>query len=173
MLGLVAAALGAPEDSAVVIILLSCGSLSAILLPGAIIYGILRHRLFDLDLVVRKSVAYGAASLLIAAAYAVIAATPGLMLGNRVPVTLAVSSPSLQLSPSSRSAGDSNLPSAEDCSAIACSSTSYSRTSARQWSRRPNSTSCLDSRTRSGTESVRAGCGSGCVTRMAAGSTSR
>ena len=56
----------------------------------AIIYGILRHRLFDLDLVVRKSVAYGAASLLIAAAYAAIAATPGLMLGNRIPVTLAV-----------------------------------------------------------------------------------
>jgi signal transduction histidine kinase len=88
--GLVAAALGAPEDSAVVIILLYCGSLSAILLPGVIIYGILRHRLFDLDLVVRKSVAYGAASLLIALAYAVIAATPGLMLGNRIPVTLAV-----------------------------------------------------------------------------------
>ena len=66
------------------------GSLTVILLPVAIIYGILRHRLFDLDLVVRKSVAYGAASLLIAAAYAVIAATPGLMLGNRVPVTLAV-----------------------------------------------------------------------------------
>jgi signal transduction histidine kinase len=90
VVGLVAAALGAPEDSAMVILLLSCGSLSAILLPGAIIYGILRHRLFDLDLVVRKSVAYGAASLLIAAAYAVIAATPGLMLGNRIPVTLAV-----------------------------------------------------------------------------------
>ncbi|HET8915704.1 MAG TPA: sensor histidine kinase, partial [Propionibacteriaceae bacterium] len=89
-IGLVAAALGGPEDSAVVIILLYCGSLSAILLPGAIIYGILRHRLFDLDLVVRKSVAYGAALLLIAAAYAVIAATPGLMLGNRVSVALAV-----------------------------------------------------------------------------------
>ena len=83
-------ALGAPDDSVLVVTLLSLGSLSAILLPGAIIYGILRHRLFDLDLVVRKSVAYGAASLLIAAAYAVIAATPGLMLGNRVPVTLAV-----------------------------------------------------------------------------------
>jgi signal transduction histidine kinase len=88
--GTVALALGAPEDSAVVITLISLGSLTAIALPGAIIYGILRHRLFDLDLVVRKSVAYGAASLLIAAAYAVIAATPGLMLGNRVPVTLAV-----------------------------------------------------------------------------------
>jgi signal transduction histidine kinase len=88
--GTVALALGAPEDSALVIALISLGSLTAILLPGAIIYGILRHRLFDLDLVVRKSVAYGAASLLIAAAYAVIAAAPGMMLGNRVPVTLAV-----------------------------------------------------------------------------------
>jgi signal transduction histidine kinase len=88
--GVVLNQLGAPEDSALVVTLLTFGSLSAILFPGAIIYGILRHRLFDLDLVVRKSVAYGAASLLIAAAYAVIAATPGLMLGNRVPVTLAV-----------------------------------------------------------------------------------
>jgi signal transduction histidine kinase len=88
--GTVALALGAPEDSTVVITLIVLGPLTAIFLPGAIIYGILRHRLFDLDLVVRKSVAYGAASLLIAAAYAVIAAMPGLMLGNRVPVSLAV-----------------------------------------------------------------------------------
>jgi signal transduction histidine kinase len=84
------AALGAPEDSALAVALVILGSLTAILIPGAIIYGILRHRLFDLDLVVRKSVAYGAASLLIAVAYAVIAAAPGMMLGNRVPVTLAV-----------------------------------------------------------------------------------
>jgi signal transduction histidine kinase len=88
--GTVALALGAPEDSALIITLISAGSLTAIVLPAAIIYGILRHRLFDLDLVVRKSVAYGVASLLIAAAYAVIAAAPGMMLGNRVPVTLAV-----------------------------------------------------------------------------------
>jgi signal transduction histidine kinase len=88
--GTVALALGASEDSALAIALISLGSLTAILLPGAIVYGVLRHRLFDLDLVVRKSVAYGVASLLIAAAYAVVAATPGLMLGNRIPVTLAV-----------------------------------------------------------------------------------
>ena len=88
--GTVALAFGAPEDSTLVITLITLGSLTAVFLPGAIIYGILRHRLFDLDLVVRKSVAYGAASLLIAAAYAVIAAAPGMMLGNRVPVTLAV-----------------------------------------------------------------------------------
>ena len=51
--------------------LYTLGSLTVILLPGAISYGILRHRLIDLDLVVRKSVAYGAAFLLIAATYAV------------------------------------------------------------------------------------------------------
>jgi signal transduction histidine kinase len=79
--GTVAQALGAPEDSALVVTLNTLGSLTVILLPGAIIYGILRHRLIDLDLVVRKSVAYGAASLLIVATYA---------LSNRVPVTLAV-----------------------------------------------------------------------------------
>jgi signal transduction histidine kinase len=88
--GTVAIALGAPEDSSFLITLMTLGALTAVFLPGAIVYGILRHRLFDLDLVVRNSVAYGAASLLIAAVYALIAATPGLMLGNRVPVTLAV-----------------------------------------------------------------------------------
>jgi signal transduction histidine kinase len=86
--GFVANTLGAPE--ALVVTLSTLGSLTAILLPAAIIYGILRHRLFELDLVVRKSVAYGTALLLIAAAYAVIAAAPGMMLGNRVPVALAV-----------------------------------------------------------------------------------
>jgi signal transduction histidine kinase len=79
--GMVAPALGAPEDSALVVTLNTLGSLTVILLPGAISYGTLRHRLIDLDLVVRKSVTYGAASLLIVATYA---------LSNRVPVTLAV-----------------------------------------------------------------------------------
>ncbi|HEX5907484.1 MAG TPA: hypothetical protein VFY56_10745 [Propionibacteriaceae bacterium] len=74
--GMVAQALGAPENSALVVTLNTLGSLTVILLPGAISYGILRHRLIDLDLVVRKSVTYGAASVLIVATYA---------LSNRVP----------------------------------------------------------------------------------------
>jgi signal transduction histidine kinase len=86
----VATDLGVPEDSALVVTFNSLGALTVVLIPVVVIHGILRHRLFDLDLVVRKSVAYGVASLLIAAAYAAIAATPGLMLGNRIPVTLAV-----------------------------------------------------------------------------------
>ena len=79
--GMVAQALGAPENSALVVTLNTLGSLTVILVPGAISYGILRHRLIDLDLVVRKFVTYGAASVLIVATYA---------LSNRVPVTLAV-----------------------------------------------------------------------------------
>ena len=89
--GGVASDLGVPDDSALVITFNTLGALAVLtFIPVAIVYGILRHRLFELDLVVRKSVAYGAASLVIAAAYAAIAATPGLMLGNRIPVTLAV-----------------------------------------------------------------------------------
>ena len=88
--GTVVSALGAPEDSALVVTLITLGSLTAILLPGAIIYGILRHRLIDLDLVVRKSVAYGAAFLLIAATYAVSAVAASAGPASRVPVTLAV-----------------------------------------------------------------------------------
>jgi signal transduction histidine kinase len=88
--GGLASEFGVPDDSALVVTLGTLGALTVALIPVAIVHGILRHRLFDLDLVVRKSVAYGAASLLIAAAYAVVAATPGLMLGNRIPVALAV-----------------------------------------------------------------------------------
>jgi signal transduction histidine kinase len=88
--GGVASEFGVPDDSALVVTFNTLGALTITLIPVAVIYGILRHRLFDLNLVVRKSVAYGSASLLIAAAYAAIAAMPGLMLGNRIPVTLAV-----------------------------------------------------------------------------------
>jgi signal transduction histidine kinase len=83
-------ALGASEDSALVYVFSLLGAATGALFPIAIIHGILRHRVFDLDAVVRASIAYGAALLLIAAAYAVVAATPGLMLGNQVPVTLVV-----------------------------------------------------------------------------------
>jgi len=88
--GTVAPALGAPDDSALVVALITLGSLTVILLPGVIIYGILRHRLIDLDLVVRKSVTYGAASLLIAATYAVSAVAASAGPVKWVPITLAV-----------------------------------------------------------------------------------
>ncbi len=170
----ITSALGAPEYSALVVTLLTLGSLTGILLPAAIIYGILRHRLFELDLVVRKSVAYGAAFLLIAAAYAVIAATPGLMLGNRVPVTLAVIvtiAAALAFQPLRR-----RLESAVSRRLFGDRVRQYQLLT--NLGTTMEQTAELDellpgSRTRSKTESVRVGCRSGCGMRMAAGWTSR
>ena len=168
--GTVASALGAPEYSALVVTLYTLGSLTVILLPGAIIYGILRHRLIDLDLVVRKSVAYGAAFLLIAAT-CMQCLRGQRQSGARNPAVTVAIAAALAFQPLRRRL---NLPSAEGCSAIAYGSTSYSRTSARRWSRPPNSTSCCrNSHMRYATESARVGYRYGCATRMVAGWTIR
>lgn len=60
------------------------------LLPVGIVIAIVRHRLYDIDLVVRRSVVYGVLSLGIAALYLGLAAAPGLALGDTIPVELAV-----------------------------------------------------------------------------------
>jgi signal transduction histidine kinase len=51
---------------------------------------ILRHDVLDIDLVVRRSIIYGALSLIIAGVYVAVAAAPGLALGSRIPVQVAV-----------------------------------------------------------------------------------
>jgi hypothetical protein len=51
---------------------------------------VLRHGVFDVDVVVCRSVVYGGLVLGIAALYAVVASVPGLALGRYVPVELAV-----------------------------------------------------------------------------------
>ncbi|MEC3976656.1 sensor histidine kinase [Amycolatopsis sp. H20-H5] len=55
-----------------------------------IVVGIVRHRLFDIDVAVRRSVVFGLLSLGIAVVYFGLAAAPGLALGNRIPVEYAV-----------------------------------------------------------------------------------
>lgn len=60
------------------------------MMPVSVVIGIIRHHLFDLDIVVRRSVVYGALSLVIAAAYVALAAAPGLTFGSSIPVELAV-----------------------------------------------------------------------------------
>ena len=60
------------------------------LYPVVIVIAILRHRLYDIDLVVRRSVVYGVLSLIIAALYLGLAAAPGLALGDAIPVELGV-----------------------------------------------------------------------------------
>jgi signal transduction histidine kinase len=58
--------------------------------PATIVFGIVRHRLFDVDLVIRRSVVLGVLSIGIAAGYVALAAAPGLALGDQIPVELAV-----------------------------------------------------------------------------------
>src|SRR5262249_3443510 len=59
-------------------------------IPVAIMLAVLRYRLFDIDLVVRRSLVYAVLSLGITAVYAALAAAPGLALGSRIPVEVAV-----------------------------------------------------------------------------------
>lgn len=61
-----------------------------LLVPAGLIIGIIRYQLLDIHLVIRRSVVYGALWLLIAAAYAGVAAALGVAAGRRVPLDLAV-----------------------------------------------------------------------------------
>lgn len=61
-----------------------------VFLPVSLAIGIVKHRLLDIDLVIRKSLVYGALWLAIALAYAGLAALLGIAAGQRYPVGLAV-----------------------------------------------------------------------------------
>jgi signal transduction histidine kinase len=61
-----------------------------LMLPVTMVIGIFRHRVFDIDPMVRRSAAFGVLSLLIAGAYLGMAAAPGLTLGSQIPVEVAV-----------------------------------------------------------------------------------
>ncbi|MGH9111351.1 MAG: GAF domain-containing sensor histidine kinase, partial [Acidimicrobiales bacterium] len=59
-------------------------------IPIAIGIAILRHRLFDIDVLIRRSVVYAVLWLAIGAVYVATAALPGLVVGERVPIGVAV-----------------------------------------------------------------------------------
>lgn len=59
-------------------------------IPATIVIGIVRHRLFDIDLAVSRSLVFGLLTVGIAAVYVGLAAAPGLALGRQIPVELAV-----------------------------------------------------------------------------------
>lgn len=60
------------------------------LVPVAILVSILRYRLLDVDVLIRKSLVYGCLWLLIGAVYAGAAAALGIAAGGQLPVTLAI-----------------------------------------------------------------------------------
>lgn len=78
------------RDSLVVHLLSILTVLLLLMIPVTIVVGIVRHRLFEIDLVIRRSVVWGFLSLVIAIVYIGLSATPGLALGHQIPVELAV-----------------------------------------------------------------------------------
>jgi signal transduction histidine kinase len=59
-------------------------------LPVAFAIALFRHRVIDVDIVIRRSLVYGALWLLIAAGYALLAGAAGIAAGSRLPVEMAV-----------------------------------------------------------------------------------
>lgn len=62
----------------------------ALAVPAAIAVAVLRYRLWDIDVLIRRSVVYAVLWVAIGGVYVAVAALPGLALGDRVPVPAAV-----------------------------------------------------------------------------------
>jgi signal transduction histidine kinase len=84
------AVLGVPEDSHWFEMIGMLFIPIALMIPISIVVGVLRHQMFDIDLVIRRSVVYGILTVGIVAVYISFAAAPGLALGDQIPVELAV-----------------------------------------------------------------------------------
>jgi signal transduction histidine kinase len=64
--------------------------LQLLMVPVTIVIGIVRHRVFDINPVARRSTVFTTLSLVIAGAYLLVTAAPGLTLRNEIPVQVAV-----------------------------------------------------------------------------------
>lgn len=83
-------AAGVPDDAALVRAVSALFLPIMLAMPVSIVIGVLRYQLFDIDVIVRRSVVYAALVILIAVAYVGLAVAPGLALGEQIPVQLAV-----------------------------------------------------------------------------------
>lgn len=82
--------LGVPEDSPWFVLVSALLIPVLLMFPVSIVISVLRYRLFDIDVVLRRSMVYGVLVAGIAAVYVGLAAAPSLALGHQVPVQLAV-----------------------------------------------------------------------------------
>ena len=81
---------GVPEDSPWFVLVSALLLPVLCMFPVSIAISVLRYRLFDIDVALRRSAVYGVLVAGIAVAYVALTAAPGLALGDQVPVQLAV-----------------------------------------------------------------------------------
>ena len=79
-----------PESSAAVKVVYALAIPTMAAVPLAIVVGVLQHRLYDIDVTVRRSVVYAALVVGIAGFYIALTAAPGLAFGAQIPVEAAV-----------------------------------------------------------------------------------
>ena len=90
MLGVGLAILAARGSGVVDLVFVLVGYGFLALFPVAILVAVLRYRLLDVDVLIRKSLVYGLLWLLIVVVYVLAAATFGVAVGGQVPVALAI-----------------------------------------------------------------------------------
>jgi signal transduction histidine kinase len=81
---------GAPEDSPTIKLIQALYVPLLLMIPVSIVVGVMRYGLYEIDLLVRRSLVYAVLSSGIAAVYIALAALPGLALADTVPVWVAV-----------------------------------------------------------------------------------
>ena len=79
-----------PESSAAVKVVYALAIPTMAAVPLAIVVGVLQHRLYDIDVTVRRSVVYAVLVVGIAGFYIALTAAPGLAFGAQIPVEAAV-----------------------------------------------------------------------------------
>ena len=83
-------AIGFPTDAPIVVAVESLYLPFMVMIPVSIVVGVMRYGMYEIDVIVRRSVVFGALSAVIAVIYIGLAAAPGLALGDQIPVPLAV-----------------------------------------------------------------------------------
>ena len=90
VLSVILRAAGVPEDSEALSVIEALYIPFLLMIPVSIVVGVMRYGLYEIDVMVRRSLVYATLCVAIAVAYIALAVAPGIALGDQIPVQLAV-----------------------------------------------------------------------------------